>query len=351
MSFSTGFFDWLFGERVEISLPDGRRQRVTKRWFEEMQRRQLVQPSNLRDQKVQVHLLNPACRVLPSALPLPVGIDPDIYAVAEWTVGREVSPDLASEWLDLDTHELYAIRMLSLRDGRSAKPAFVYGDPQFVTRAEWEKQAAHHGVVRQPKAADEVVGGDRPKAGGQERQSENRWTGGEVHLVFPPLPPYMRRQSGALFQRFAFSKEVGEEVALFLLDDPEFARQLGQLKPFHLAARCGMVHTSAGAIAFILWSVSSQEGHVVDYEHPLNPFNPETLQMLRAAGCQKSLKVVILDSFSGKSEGFLEFENNFRFDRFATGLATAIAGKPAADFAATQAALRAEFTLEELKKA
>ena len=181
--------------------------------------------------------------------------------------------------------------------------------------------------------------------------SHNRWTGGDVKLIVPPLPPSYHGQSGALFQTLVFSPQVGQEVALFLLDDPAFARELGQLKPFHLNAKTGAVRTSAGLIAFVIWTVSSDGRHIVDYEHPLNPFHADTIEMLSALGRQTHLKVVILDSIDSEVVGFYELDNNFRFDRLAAGLSKLIRQEPVADFSATQAALRREFSLEQLKGA
>jgi hypothetical protein len=148
-----------------------------------------------------------------------------------------------------------------------------------------------------------------------------------------------------------FSPEVGNEHALFLLEDPEFAQQLGRLKPFHLVAKCGTANTSAGTIAFIIWSVSSRNGHVVDYEHFLDMFDPKTTILLRSIARQDRLKVIILDSFHSKTEGFFEFANEFGFGQFEAHLKAIRAGDTPADFAATQAALREEFSLEELKNA
>ena len=186
---------------------------------------------------------------------------------------------------------------------------------------------------------------------GPRGRSDNRWTGGKAHLVFPTLPPDLRGQSGAVFQSFVFSEDVGQEVALFLLDAPDFARRLGGLKPFRLVAKCGVVETSAGMIAYILWSVSGARGHVVDYEQLLNLFNPKVMDLVAAAASQSRLRVVILDSHSSKAEGFLECENNFGLDEFASVLGQIRRRETPTDFQETRTAFFAEFTLEELKEA
>ena len=48
----------------------------------------------------------------------------------------------------------------------------------------------------------------------------NHWGGTDVQLVIPPLPSGYQYQSGAMFQMFTFDSDIGDEVALFLLDDP-----------------------------------------------------------------------------------------------------------------------------------
>lgn len=177
----------------------------------------------------------------------------------------------------------------------------------------------------------------------------NLWKKGNVHLEIPPLPPEYQCVSGSVFKDFIFDSKVGNETALLLLEDPEFAKKLGSLKPFNLYSVPGMVRTSAGIIAYIIWSVSSRHGHVVDYEHPLNPFNMDTIRLLSNVAQQSHLKVLIVDSYNSRVEGFYEFKNNFRMDDFVSGISRAIGNEPVADFKATQAAMRNEFTVEMLK--
>ena len=104
MAFSMGLLDWLFGERIQMDFPDGQRRSVTKRWFQEMQRQGRIRPAPEKRKRIRVHLLNPACRTFPPILPLPEWIDPDIYTVAEWTIGQDVSAEIVRKWLDPGTN-------------------------------------------------------------------------------------------------------------------------------------------------------------------------------------------------------------------------------------------------------
>ena len=62
MRFSVGFFDWLFGEKVQIELPGGRTRTVTQRWLEEMERQGKAR--NVSNEKVRVHLLRPVAAMM-----------------------------------------------------------------------------------------------------------------------------------------------------------------------------------------------------------------------------------------------------------------------------------------------
>ena len=177
----------------------------------------------------------------------------------------------------------------------------------------------------------------------------NKWSLGKVALHVPPLPSEFVGASGAVFQPVTFDDKVGEEICVVFLDDPQFSRELGALKPFHLSATTGAARTSAGVIGYIIWSISSRRGHVVDYEHTLNPFEQKTHKWLSAAAEQSHIKALVIDSTNGEVVGFYELKNDFDLGHFAEGMSMIANKGPAANFALTQAALRAEYSLEHLK--
>ena len=178
---------------------------------------------------------------------------------------------------------------------------------------------------------------------------KNKWSREKVALHVPPLPSEYQGVSGATFQAFTLDESVGKEICAVFFDDPQFSRELGALKPFHLYASNGTVRTSAGVIAYIIWSISGGLGHMADYEHTLNPFEQETLNWLSAASQQSHIKALVIDSTSGEVVGFYELKNDFDLGHFAEGISMIADKGPAADFALTQEALRAEFSLEDLK--
>ncbi len=268
------------------------------------------------------------------------------YRRTRLKIGSQISREEVKKHRDATTGELYAV--YHIVDGKWRR--------SLVTRNVFEQIRSRLDRLRGQAtgiadSADSGVSRLQPPATERSLRRENRWKGGRVHLVLPPLPPHLQGQSGALFQSYVFSEEVGEGIALLLIDDPEFAKQLGALTPFHLNAKCGAVRTSAGMIAFILWSVSSRNGHVVDYEHTLDPFSAGTTEMLHSVARQRYLKVIVLDSVHSETEGFREFENNFGMDDLVSALTQLVSHEPPADFEETHAALRAEFSLEDLKNA
>ena len=177
----------------------------------------------------------------------------------------------------------------------------------------------------------------------------NKWLGGKTQFQIPHLPPEYREVSGALFQRIVFDKKMGKEIALILLDDPQFTFRLGSLNPFGLRATTGIVRTSAGIIAYIVWTIYSSHGHIVDYEHLLNPFDIGTIHLISGIAQQAHFKVLIVDSHNSLVVGWYEVDNNYNFGKLAAGIVQAVGNESVADFAATKAALFAEFSLEDMK--
>jgi len=171
----------------------------------------------------------------------------------------------------------------------------------------------------------------------------------KVALHVPPLPPEYQGISGAMLQAFTFDESVGKEVCAVFFDDPEFSRELSALKPFGLSAATGFRPTTAGAIGYIIWSMSGESEHKADYEYMLNPFEQVTFDLLNAVAKQRHIKAIVIDSSSGEVVGFYELENDFDFDGFAEILATVADKWPEANFALTREALRLEYSIMDLK--
>jgi hypothetical protein len=171
----------------------------------------------------------------------------------------------------------------------------------------------------------------------------------KVALHVPPLPPEYQGVSGATFQPFTFDESVGKEICAVFFDDPQFSRELSALKPFQLNAVTGVMPTTAGAIGYIIWSMSGPLGHMADYEYMLNPFEQETVDLLNAVAKQSHIKAIVIDSSSGEVVGFYELKNDFDFGSLAESLTMVAEKRPEANFALTREALRLEYSLKALK--
>lgn len=164
-----------------------------------------------------------------------------------------------------------------------------------------------------------------------------------------PLPAEWVGVSGTVFQTFTPESSTEAHHVLIILDDPEFSRQLARLQPFDLSATTGAVSTSAGAICYIVWSISSRGQHVVDYEHTINPFSEESLALVTNVANQEYLDVLIIDSESDTQVGHVELLNSFDLHGLAKGMTMVRQTMPPADFQRTRSALSREFSLATLK--
>ena len=88
---------------------------------------------------------------------------------------------------------------------------------------------------------------------------------------------------------------------------------------------------------------------MADYEHPLNPFEQESLDLLSAVANQSHIKAIVIDSSSGEVVGFYELKIDFDFGRFAENMSMIADKGPEAKFAFTREALRLEFSIKDLK--
>ena len=264
----------------------------------------------------------------------------DTFCRVRLMIGTEIAGSAVARHRDPVTGELYAV--YSLQNGKWART--------YVSRQVFEVARSKLGGSSPDNERSESRRPSSPASQFDSSHDRNRNPQSQSSLTVPPLPHHLQRQSGVMLEPVQMESGAESEIALFLLDDPDFTEQLARLDPFHLFARCGMANTSAGAIGFILWSVSSN-GHVVDYEHLLNPFDERTIDLLASAGAQHRMIVTILDSYSSNVVKVIQFENNFKLDGMAVSLADVAKPMQPANFAATQEALRCEFSLDDLKSA
>ena len=177
---------------------------------------------------------------------------------------------------------------------------------------------------------------------------DNRWTGRDVHLVLPPLPPEDVGAYGARFYTNEFQKHSGTETCLCIFEEPEWARRYGNIKRIDLHVTNMVVRADSGLVAIALWNLLDAGESLCHYEHYLDPLSEPTLQSLRKMEQQSRLKLVMRDNQSGETTGFWEFDNNFQMSDFASSLAAACEGHEAGSFDDRVAEIKRDYTTEQL---
>ena len=177
---------------------------------------------------------------------------------------------------------------------------------------------------------------------------DNRWSGGDVHLVLPPLPAEDVGAYGARFYTNDFQQHSGTETWLCIFEKPEWARQYGSIKRLDLYVTNMAVRANSGPVAIAMWNLLDAGESLCHYEHYLDPLNKPTLQSLGRMEQQSRLKLVMRDNQSGETTGFWEFDNNFQMGDFASTLAAAYEVREAGSFEDRVAEIKRDYTTEQL---
>lgn len=114
MKFAVGLWDYLWGDKVtiEIAGPDNEliKRKVTKRWFEVMQREGKMREL---ENVVRVHMLH----VLNG------------YNIQNWVIGQDIDAETVEKFRDSESDDIYA--MTHYKDGEE--------QTQMLARNLWEK--------------------------------------------------------------------------------------------------------------------------------------------------------------------------------------------------------------------
>lgn len=179
---------------------------------------------------------------------------------------------------------------------------------------------------------------------------DNRWTGGSVNLVFPPLAPEDVGANGARFLEIEFQRGKGCELFLCIFEETQWARQYGAVKELTAFTITLAVNTDVGPVAIVLWRLARGPETLVHYEHYLDPLHEPTRQLLGRIENQSRLKIVMRDNQSGETEGFWEFDNTFAMGEFAERVSAACKGMSAGPFSQRVDLVKRQYRVEDLIK-
>ena len=142
-------------------------------------------------------------------------------------------------------------------------------------------------------------------------------------------------ESGILPVPLILEDRIGSEMALLLIDKTPFIYTLAKVKPFDLMMKIGMVATSHGPLAFLLFYVP-QAGTPDDpyfaLDYHLNPFNAGMMATFRDLARQSHWHVILVDG-DKEVQGVLEFENVYGLGKALDQITQAIEGWEPGDFA------------------
>lgn len=178
---------------------------------------------------------------------------------------------------------------------------------------------------------------------------QNKWNQGRIHLVFPPLAAELKGKIGCRIQKCVFDPIVGEEVYLMILDEPLYAKELADIKPFNLFCKTGMVRTNQGMVLFMLFTIKDGEEEVVTFETLLNPHKMNTVSLLSSWGQQSHLKVIVMENQNGEIKNWYEFENDFGISDAIKTIAECIGHEKEGNFLLAQQEFYKNYDLDELK--
>ena len=108
-----GVFDWMFGEKLEMEFPDGKKVLVSKRWFYEMQRQGKL--GVLTDTHIQVHMIGrpPEFELYDEdAHSEWVASGCKTYKLTQWRIDIDVTAEQARTNRDPKTGDLYVVYLI-----------------------------------------------------------------------------------------------------------------------------------------------------------------------------------------------------------------------------------------------
>ena len=156
--------------------------------------------------------------------------------------------------------------------------------------------------------------------------------------------------SGVLPMPVILEDRIGSEMVLLLIDKTPFIYTLAHVKPFDLMLKTGLVDTSHGPVAFLLFYVpnaASPDDPYFGYDHHLNPFDSGMTTTWRELARQSHWHLVLLDA-DREVQGVLEFENVYRLGEALAAMTNAVKDLQPGDFTRAKQEFCEQYPLKDL---
>ena len=157
-------------------------------------------------------------------------------------------------------------------------------------------------------------------------------------------------ESGILPMSAILEDRIGSEMVLLLIDKTPFIYTLAKVKPFDLMLKTGMVETSHGPVAFLLFYVpnaASPEDPYFAHDLHLDPFNAGIMATWRDLARQSHWHLILVDA-DQEVQGVLEFGNVYGLGEALDAMTNAVSDLQPGDFALSKQEFCDQYPLQEL---
>ena len=157
-------------------------------------------------------------------------------------------------------------------------------------------------------------------------------------------------ESGILPMPAVLEDRIGSEMALLLIDKTPFIYTLAKVQPFDLMLKTGIVATSHGPVAFLLFYVP-QAGRPDDpyfaHDSHLNPFDAGMMATWRDLARQSHWHLILIDA-DREVQGVLEFDNVYGLGEALAQMTQAVEGWQPSNFALAKQEFCDQYSLTDL---
>jgi hypothetical protein len=157
-------------------------------------------------------------------------------------------------------------------------------------------------------------------------------------------------ESGVVPMPAILDNRIGSEMVLLLIDKTPFIYILAKVKPFDLMMKTGMVETSHGPVAFLLFYVPNlatpEDPHFAHDLH-LDPFNPGLMTTWRDLARQSHWHLILVDA-NREVQDILEFGNVYGLGEALDAMTNAISDLQPGDFALAKQEFCEQYSLKDL---